>query len=104
MALERYTWDAELFLGITVDAMLSGVWQTVIAVDDVDLNVGRSTTALTRSWHVRDVMKGLTSLPHVPVFEPGLDVDLWRCRVCGELDYVANLCALPEAQLHDWRG
>lgn len=92
-ALERYTCNGEFFWCITVDSMSSPVWKNLIAVDDTYLYIGRFTVKTKRARHIGDIMKGITSLPCAPTFEPGIYVDVWRYRTFGERDYVARLCA-----------
>lgn len=100
-SLVRYPLDGKILEGIPVDALSSGVWADLIAVDDVDLSCSGSHTA-KRVRHVSDVFLGLNSLHYSPIMGESLDVDFWRYQTFGERPCVASVYTLSAAQSKAW--
>lgn len=86
-SLSLYALYDELYWSVSTDALVSQVWQSIIAFNDIDLaNFGTFNVKHTR--HVATAAKGLHKFTGGPLIEDDVHVDMCRYRVYSERLYV----------------
>lgn len=81
-----------IICGVSSEALKSRDWQTIIAVDNINLsNLGIMDVKRTR--HVVTVAKGLQTFVGGQHIEEDVDVDIWRYRVNIERLWVLIFCS-----------
>lgn len=94
-----YTRDGRFSWYVTGDALRSGAWQNVYAVDNVDLRTGDAGFQKC-VMHLRGFCLGVKlGLLSGQSIYPRLYMDLWTYRTNSVVQYLVEFAALPADQV-----